>query len=126
MIASKSIYELSPKMRSLFEEMIFSFLGSEEKSKTESVDQKLWLENYEMAREGLDEAAASMTRGRRKKRGAYCRMDLSLMISSIEKWLANCPSGCGCGDRESAYVTKGGYLGAIGGVSRDRYRSGGG
>jgi hypothetical protein len=48
------------------------------------------------------------------------------MISSIEKWLANCPSGCGCGDRESAYVTKGGYLGAIGGVSRDRYRSGGG
>ena len=53
MIASKSIDELSPKMRSLFEEMIFSFLGSEEKSKTESVDQKLWLENYEMAREGL-------------------------------------------------------------------------
>ena len=38
-------------------------------------------------------------------------MDLCLMISSIEKWLANCPSGCGCGDRESAYVTKGGYLG---------------
>ena len=53
-------------------------------------------------------------------------MDLCLMISSIEKWLANCPSGCGCGDRESAYVTKGGYLGAIGGVSRDRYSSGGG